>query len=153
MSNTDRLQVEARSALPLWSTGVTALISLILALVNLGSPTAFTALTSLTVAGFYSTFLVSAALMLHKRLTTPSSEIFWGNFRLGRAGVPVTTCAMVYSFIGFFFSFWPQSLPEGLSTFNWSSVVYFGFVVIAVFFWTFHARKTYTGPKIEVSQH
>jgi choline transport protein len=145
-------RVETRSALPLWATGATALISLALALVNLGSPLAFSALTGLTVAGFYSSFLVAAGVMLHKRLTTPPAAMFWGSFRLGRAGVPVTLLAMLYTALGWLFSFWPQTLPVTRANFNWSLVVYFGFLLVALVFWMFRARKTYTGPKVEMEQ-
>ncbi|KAH7411641.1 amino acid/polyamine transporter I [Phaeosphaeria sp. MPI-PUGE-AT-0046c] len=144
-------KVEPRIALPLNAIAVTALISLLLALLNLGSSVAFYALTGLTVSGFYSAFMISASIMLWRRLTIPHSQIAWGPFRLGYLGTPITVVALVYSFIGWFFSFWPPVAGASLNvqTFNWSMVVYFSVVTIALVYWFLRARHTYTGPKME----
>lgn len=144
-------QVEPRVALPLNAIAITALISLLLALLNLGSTVAFYALTGLTVSGFYSAFMISASIMLWRRLTVPPSQVAWGPFRLGYLGTPITIIALLYSFIGWFFSFWPPVAGArlGVETFNWSMVVYFSVVIIAVLYWIIQARYTYIGPKIE----
>jgi choline transport protein len=121
-----------------------------LALINLGSSVTFNALTGLTVAGFYSAFMVAASVMLHRRLTTPATDIAWGPFRLGKAGIPLTIFALVYSFIGWFFSFWPPVSDVTVETFNWSLAVYFGIMFLAMGWWVVMARKTYKGPKFEL---
>ncbi|KAF2465154.1 putative GABA permease [Lindgomyces ingoldianus] len=143
-------RIEPRTALPIYSIAITALISLLLALIPLGSTTAFYALTGLTVAGFYSSFMVSASVMLWRRLTTPSANIAWGPFRLGKMGVPITIVALIYSFIGWIFSFWPPVAAVTIHTFNWSLVVYFGVVILSMAYYGLRARKTYTGPKVEI---
>ncbi|KAI9843956.1 MAG: hypothetical protein M1837_005997 [Sclerophora amabilis] len=143
-------RVEPRTALPLWSIGVAALVDLLLALINIGSTVAFNAFSGLTIAGFYSSFIISAAVMLQRRLTTPSSDIRWGPFQLGRAGVPVTVLALCFSVVGWIFSFWPPTAMVTKRTFNWSIVVYFGTLFIAMIWWVVHARHTYTGPKAEL---
>ena len=88
--------------------------------------------------------------MLYKRLTTPASDILWGPFQLGRAGVPITILALAYSFVGWFFSFWPPVAAVDASTFNWSFVVYWSVVLVALTWWGLRARHYYTGPKIEL---
>ncbi|KAF1994868.1 amino acid transporter [Amniculicola lignicola CBS 123094] len=143
-------RIEPRTALPIYSIAATALMSLLMALIPLGSTTAFFALTGLTVAGFYSSFMVSASVMLWRRLTTSSEDIAWGPFKLGRWGVPVTILALIYSFIGWFFSFWPPVAAVTVQTFNWSLVVYFGVLFLSMAYYVLRARKTYTGPKMEV---
>lgn len=87
--------------------------------------------------------------MLHKRLTTDASEFLWGPFRLGRAGVPLTIVALAYSVVGWIFSFWPPTAAVTVTNFNWSLVVYFGTILLAMIWWIAYARHTYTGPKIE----
>lgn len=119
------------------------MISLLLALIGLGSRAAFNALSGLTVAGFYSAFIVSASVMLYRRLTTPACDIAWGPFRLRTAGVPITIIALLYSFIGWFFSFWPPVSAVNVRTFNWSLVVYFGTMFSAMGWWAFKARHAY----------
>jgi hypothetical protein len=88
--------------------------------------------------------------MLYRRLTTSDADIAWGPFRLGKAGVPLTIFALVYSFIGWFFSFWPPVGELTTQTFNWSLAVYFGVMFLAMGWWALFARRTYTGPKMEL---
>ncbi|PSN60576.1 hypothetical protein BS50DRAFT_604565 [Corynespora cassiicola Philippines] len=144
--------IEPRTALPLNAIGVTALISLLLALLNLGSSVAFYALTGLTVARFYSGFMVSASIMLWHRITIPVSKIARGPFRLDYLGIPITVIALLYGFIGWFFSFWPPVSGQALTvqTFNWSTVVYMGIMLLSMGHWVLRARHIYKGPKIEL---
>ena len=74
--------VSQRSALPLHAIGLTATINCLIALISLGSEAAFNAFTGLTIAGFYSSFMIAGSVMLYKRLTTPAEDIMWGPFRL-----------------------------------------------------------------------
>lgn len=126
------------------------MISLLLALINIGSSTAFNALTSLVIAAFYSSFVISASVLLHKRLTTPEHEMNYGPFQNGRFGVPVIIGSIIYSIIGIFFSFWPGSLNPTLVNMNWSVVVFCGAMVLSMGFWFVHGRLVYTGPIVEI---
>ncbi|KAF2842005.1 hypothetical protein M501DRAFT_998239 [Patellaria atrata CBS 101060] len=144
-------RIEPRTQLPIFSIGVTSALSLLLALIGLGSEAAFNALSGLTVAGFYSAFIVSASTMLWRRCTTPTANIPWGPFRLGKAGVPVTLAALAYSVVGLVFSFWPPVAQVDAKSFNWSLVVYLGVLTGAMGWWGVRARKTYKGPKMEIS--
>ena len=142
-------KVEPRTALPLPCIGLSAVISLLLALINIGSSTAFTA-TSVMIAAFYSTYVISCSVLLHKRLNTPASEMKYGPFSMGRAGVPVIILAMAYSILGIFFSFWPSTKEVTAKTMNWSVAVFGGAILFSLAFWAVHGRKAYTGPIMEV---
>jgi choline transport protein len=144
--------IELRTALPLYSIGITATVSVLLALIPMGSTTAFYALTGLTVGGFYSAFMVSACVMLWRRLVTPSCHIAWGPFRLRKFGVPITLLALLYSFMGFMFSFWPPTAIVTVKTFNWSLVVYLGVMILSMTYYVMRARHMYTGPKMEIGE-
>ncbi|KAM0799120.1 amino acid/polyamine transporter I [Usnea florida] len=144
-------RVDPRTSLPVWSIVVSVVINLLLALINIGSNVVFNALTGLTVAGIYSSFMVAASVMLWKRLTTPASEIRWGPFKLGRLGVPITLISIAYSIVGWFFSFWPPTATVTVKTMNWSVTVYVGVLAASMIYWLIHARHVYTGPIIEVN--
>ena len=90
--------------------------------------------------------MIAAAVMLHKRLTTPPSKLPWGPFRLGVLGVPITVAAIAYSIMGMFFSFWPSFLPVEAAAMNYSSVVFGAAVLLSLGFWVGHGRKVYVGP-------
>jgi amino acid transporter len=126
------------------------ILNLLLGLINIGSTAAFNALTGLTIAAFYCSFVIAASVMLHKRLTTPNSEFRWGPFKLGRFGTPVYIAAICYSVVGAFFSFWPPAVEVTPVTMNWSVVVFGGALILSMVYWTVWARKIYTGPIIEV---
>jgi len=98
------------------------------------------------VAAYYSSFLIAACIMLHKRLTTPDSEIPWGPFRLGRLGVPITIGALCYTVLAVFFSFWPSIIPVTVTSMNYASLIFGGFLLISLAFWFIHGRKVYIGP-------
>ena len=144
-------RVEPKTKLPIWSIGVSAVISILLSLIEIGSTVAFNAFLSLAIAGFYSSFLISATVMLIYRLKTPASMIPWGPFRMGRFGTPVTLFSIAYSTQGMFFSFWPPGSNVTPETMNWSVVVFAGIIVISLIFWQIHGRKIYKGPIVEIT--
>lgn len=144
-------RVESQSQLPLYSILVTAIVSILLGLIGLGSSAALNALTGLAVAGFYTAFIIAASMMLWRRLTMPAAKMPWGPFRLHAFGIPITILSLIYSVIGVVFSFWPPVAEIDKATFNWSVVVFLGVILLSIGWWAIKARKTYTGPKVEIS--
>lgn len=145
--------MEPHTALPLYCIGLSTAISVLLALFNIASTTAFNALTSLVIASFYSSFTLSAGVLLHKRLRTAPEHMFYGPFQLGRAGLPVILLSIAYSVIGIFFSFWPATSEVTAMTMNWSVLVFFAVLIFSLLFWAVYGRKVYTGPLLELSAH
>lgn len=143
----------SRTMLPLWSIGLTTLINLLLALLNIGSDAAFSAFTSMIIVGFYSSFIVVAGVILHKRMKGPDSAIQWGPFKLGRAGIFINLFAIVYSILGIFFVVWPPSAQVSASTMNWSIIIYGTVLMFSLLFWLLHGLKVYTGPLIEIDNN
>ncbi|KAM0800484.1 amino acid transporter-like protein [Usnea florida] len=143
-------RVDQRTHLPLYAIGVTTVINLLLALINIGSSVGFDAFISLIIAGYYSSFILSASVMLNKRLTTPDSDLPWGPFKLGRAGVPVTVVAIAYSFIGAFFSMWPTTVKPSGESMNYCVVVFGGVMLFSLFFYLVYGRRHYTVPTLEI---
>lgn len=84
--------------------------------------------------------------MLHKRLTTPTDEIVWGPFKLGRAGVPITVVTIAYSIVGMFFSMWPLFAEVTAAGMNYASPVFGVALMLSLGFWFAYGRKVYTGP-------
>ncbi|KAL8651850.1 MAG: hypothetical protein Q9210_003024 [Variospora velana] len=144
-------KVQSRTLLPLYSIGMTAIISLMLALINIGSTKAFNALTSLVIAAFYSSFSIAAAVLLYRKTTSKEPELVYGPFYLGRAGIPIIILSLAYSVIGIFFSFWPPSSTVDAVSMNWSVAVFGGVLLGSLVFWVLHGRNVYTGPRWEMS--
>ncbi|KAL8677608.1 MAG: hypothetical protein Q9224_007180 [Gallowayella concinna] len=144
-------RVESRTLLPLYAIGLSTIISLALALINIGSTKAFNALTSLVIASFYSSFTLAAAVLLYRKLSSTAPQLVYGPFHMGRAGVPVIVLSIIYSVIGIFFSFWPPTSTVDAVTMNWVIVVFGGALLFSLLFWVIHGRKVYTGPRWETS--
>ncbi|KAI9840833.1 MAG: hypothetical protein M1838_003892, partial [Thelocarpon superellum] len=87
-------RVDPSTKLPLYAIAVTTIISLLLALINIGSAVAFNALTSLVVAGFFSSYAISISLITIRRFY--GEPIQWGPWNMGKFGLPVNLFAMVY---------------------------------------------------------
>lgn len=143
-------QVDQRTSLPLWAIGATTVLNLLLALINIGSAVGFDAFISLVVAGYYSSFILAAGVMLHKRLTTPNDRLPWGPFRLGRAGVPVTVLAILFSVVVGFFSMWPPFVRPTPEEMNYCVLLWGASLLFSMGFWVAYGRRHYAGPVLEV---
>ena len=119
---------------------------MLMALINIASSEAFGAFLSLIVISYYSSFILAASVMLHKRLTTPDSSLPWGPFKLGRAGVPVTVVAIAFSAFGTFFSVWPSSAKPDTQSMNYCISIFGAVIFFSLLFWFFYGRKYYQGP-------
>ncbi|KAF7882162.1 hypothetical protein EAF00_011678 [Botryotinia globosa] len=139
------VKVSPKTRLPINAIIETLIINVLLALISVGSYTAFGA--------FYSVVLAANHVMLAKRLKTPASEMPWGPFRLQKLGVPITVVAIIYTIIALFFSFWPAFSTMDAANMNWSCLIFGGAVIFSMIFWLLHGRKVYVGPIWESEGH
>jgi choline transport protein len=142
--------VSPRMKVPVVSICITGTITCLLSLINVGSATVFNAIVSLTVAGFFGSYLIPFSLFLYKRIKHPE-QIIPGPWTLGKCGVYVNAFAILWSIVVMFFSFWPTSVPVTPVNMNWSCVLWSGVVLFAFIFWWAHGRKVYSGPVIETN--
>jgi choline transport protein len=138
--------VDLNTRLPINAILVTLVINVLLALISIGSLTAFGAFYSVVLAAYQSSFLLAASVMLRKRLSTPTSEIPWGPFCLKRLGVPITILAIIYTVLALFFSFWPAFAQVDAATMNYSCLIFGGALIFSMVFWVLYGRKVYVGP-------
>ena len=117
------------SFLRLYAIGTTVAINLFLPLINIGSSIGFGAFLSITVACCYSSMILVAAVMLHKRLTAPANEIQWGPFKMGRAVALVTTTALSFSVLGGAFSMWLTETHPSIEKTKWCILVSSGALI------------------------
>lgn len=76
----------------------------------------------------------------------------WGPWHVpGLLGISNNLFACAYLVILLFFSFWPGATPTTAATMNYSILV-IGFVVcFSMLYYTFWARKFFSGPIVEIS--
>ena len=110
----------------------------------------FDAFISLIIASYYSSFILSASVMLNRRLTAPDCDLPWGPFRLGHSDVPIAVVAIAHSILRAFFSMWPTTVQPNAESMNYCVVVFGAVMIFCLLFWLAYGRKHYTGPVLDI---
>ncbi|KAF2475588.1 amino acid transporter [Lindgomyces ingoldianus] len=142
--------VHPQLKVPLVSITATFTISCLLSLINIGSATVFNAIVSLTVAGFFGSYILPFSLLLYKRVYQPE-DLEFGPWRLGKWGPWVNGFSILWSLLVMFFSFWPTSVPVTPLNMNWSCLLWGATMIFAGVFWVVHGRFVYKGPIVETA--
>lgn len=147
---------------------VATVIGCLLALVVIGSSAVFNDVVSLSVSSLFTSYLLSASLLLWRRTTggirslssvspsdtvfnVPGAQLVWGPFHIpGIWGILVNVVGIIYLAIGVFFSVWPSTKEVTASTMNYSVVGTGGVIILSVLYYLLHAKGKYQGPLIEV---
>lgn len=160
-------KVDDRTTVPVWAVAVTTTISVLLSLINLGSPIAFMNVTSLSISCLYASYLMAAILLLYRRTTkgfalpatsdlpalanTTGAELVWGPFHLpGAFGIANNIFTICYLAVVGFFSFWPPVLNPTPDMMNYSVLVTGSVAIFSVVYYFVQARKDYNGPVVEI---
>ena len=124
----------------MYAVGLTALVSVLLSLINFGSSVVFEDLVSLAIAGLYSSYLVATTLLLfrrctggiqfyndsHKTLTnTLGATLTWGPWHVpGVIGIALNVFVCAFLAVAWFFSFWPSDKAVKPATMNYNCLVW-----------------------------
>jgi choline transport protein len=172
-------KVDKRSTIPLYAIGLATIAAMLLSLITLGSTTALNDVVSLSVGALFTSYLISASLLLWRRTTSAILErpedtschyesrtvpgidgnaaastpiLTWGPWKLPNLlGIINNVVACCFLAIILFFSFWPPTTPTSGPTMNFSSLMLGSMILFATFYYVIWARKIYHGPVIEVS--
>lgn len=161
----DSSQVQPKTAVPFLAVMIISLIACLIGLINIGSSTAFNDVVSLSVSSLYASYIITESLLLWRRCTGAirkatdvandtgeANQLVWGPFHLpGVFGIIVNAWAVGFGIIIFFFSFWPVATPVTAAHMNFSVLMTGSVVLFAVLYYALWARKTYTGPIVEVT--
>jgi choline transport protein len=139
-------QVEPRTHLPLYSIGLSAVISMLLGLINIGSSVAFNAIVSLVIAAYFGSYMIPISIVIYKRLTGVPLQM--GPWTLGKWGLAVNIFSMVWLSITWLFSFFPIAIPVTPESMNWSSTLWGALMGFGTIWYFAYQRKRFTGPAI-----
>ncbi|TGO90115.1 hypothetical protein BPOR_0078g00050 [Botrytis porri] len=145
-------RVHEPTALPIYSIFVSAVISLLLALINIGSTAAFNSIVSVNVAAFFTSYMIPIILILKKRLRKDpiKDKIHWGPWKLGPILGPTANIAgLIYSTITMFFSFWPNTQAVTPVTMNWSCLIFVAAILYSVVFYMIWGKHAYKWPIVD----
>ncbi|KAH6949125.1 amino acid/polyamine transporter I [Fusarium avenaceum] len=162
-------QVHARTGIPVWAVGITSIVSCLLALVNIGSTAVYSAIISISVSSLYSSYLITASLLLYRRVgkgfklpglsafpalaDTRDDEIqtlAWGPWHVpGVFGIINNVYACFYMVIIWFFSFWPPAANPDVAGMNFAVLMTGCVLIFSVIYYFTWARWEYKGPIVE----
>ena len=161
-------RVNSKSAIPVLAVFLTTGLACVLALIVLGSSTAFNDIVSLSVVGLFGSYFLVASLLFWRRLrgdiklypssadaltNLPGKELTWGPWRVpGVFGLMTNGFAIIYLIIIFFFSLWPPTNHPTAATMNYSSLMFGGTMIFSVLYYFLRANKVYKGPVIQVDR-
>jgi choline transport protein len=119
----------------------------ILALINIGSSTAFNALISLPALGLYVSYFFPILFLFIRRFSrSHPTPIPWGPFKLGMWGAPVNFAAMCYIIFVVIWMPMPTTLPVTKDNFNYAGPILGGVILLAALDWCISGRKRFQVP-------
>ena len=137
--------------LPLNSQVLLATCLCLLALINVGSSTAFNAFISLPALGLYISYFFPIFFLLWRRLSrSQSTPIPWGPFRLGAAGPCVNLGAICYLLFVIVWMPFPTFLPVDSINMNYAGPIVGAVILGALLDWWITGKRRF---RIPVAQH
>jgi choline transport protein len=119
----------------------------LLALINIGSSTAFNAFISLpAIAGYVSYFFPILFLFWRRLSTKHPTPIAWGPFRLGRVGPFINAGAMGYIIFTLIWMPFPSILPVDRINMNYAGPILGAVIIAAALDWCINGRKRFEVP-------
>ncbi|KAF1846141.1 amino acid transporter [Cucurbitaria berberidis CBS 394.84] len=139
--------VHPRFKMPVNALCLIAVCLVLLALINIGSSTAFNAFISLPALALYISYFFPIFFLSWRRLAgRHSTPIPWGPFKLGKAGPYVNLGAMCYILFILIWMPFPAMLPVDGLTMNYAGPIVGAVVVGAALDWTLNGRKRFQVP-------
>lgn len=123
-------------------------IVIVLAMINLGSSTAFNSIIALTNGAFAFSYALSVGCVLYRRIRGPALP--YARWSLGKFGIPINMLAIAYVITAATASFFPVTASVEPSTMNWSIVMFAGVFFIATIDYLVRGRKKYVPPVVRV---
>ena len=130
--------------IPLNAITVTLVFALVISFIILGSPVAVFTLSSISVSGLYSSYLICIGCVAWRRIR--GQRLLPSRFSLGKAGLPINLTAMAFQFLQWVFLFFPTAPHPDAPSFNWTVLVFSVAVVWALTYYFVWGKKEYLGP-------
>ena len=131
--------------IPVNATILTLCITVLLSLINLGSNAAFNAILSLQLSSLMTSYAICITCVALRKIRDPQS-LPKARWSLGKLGLPINIVAAAYAMFAAFWTFWPNSTPVDVESFNWAPVIFIAVVLIAMVNYWVKGRHVYDGP-------
>jgi choline transport protein len=133
--------------MPVNALCVVAVSLCLLALINIGSSTAFNALISLPALALYISYFFPILFLFWRRMSRAgSATIPWGPFKLGKSGPWINVGAMSYIIFVLIWMPFPAMLPVDRFNMNYAGPIAGGVIIAAALDWCLNGRKRFRIP-------
>ena len=129
---------------PLNALGLVGVFQFLIAVIYIGSATAFNAIISMTALALYISYFFPIFFFLLKRLSKDPPK--FGPFCLGKLGVPLNLMALCYIIFIIIWMPLPPILPATGSNMNYAGPLVGAIILFALMDWCFSGRKRFEVP-------
>ena len=130
--------------IPLNAVILSLFITVLLALINIGSTAAFNSVISLLVSSLFTGYFISIGSILLKRLRgQPLPPSRWG---MGRLAIPINILSLFYIAFALIMSMFPIFNHPTAVNMNWSVLVWGFILIMATVIYIVSGRHIYRGP-------
>ncbi|KAK2789102.1 hypothetical protein FQN52_006365 [Onygenales sp. PD_12] len=140
--------IDQKHSVPVRAVWLPIVIVMVLSCLNIASTTAFGAFVALTSIGLFASYIIAISCMLHARFYR--NRLKFGEWTMGRLGLPVNIFALLYTLYLTVFLPFPQLLPVEADNMNYALPIFGANILFALAFWFLWARKNWRGLNKEV---
>jgi choline transport protein len=150
MSQTIRKVSNLGTEIPLNAVLVSLSITILLAVINIGSTAAFNSVISLLVGSLYTGYFISISCILIKRIRgEPLPPSRWS---MGKFAIPMNVLALLYITFALIMSFFPITKVVTPASMNWSVLVWGVVLIFALIVYFINGKHIYKGPVVYVNK-
>jgi choline transport protein len=130
--------------MPLNALALVGTFQFLIAIIYIGSATAFNAIISMTALALYISYFFPILFFLLKRLSKDPPK--YGPFSTGRLGVPLNVVALCYIIFIIIWMPFPPFLPVTGSNMNYAGPIVGAIILFALLDWCISGRKRFEVP-------
>ncbi|RAK72492.1 putative amino acid permease [Aspergillus fijiensis CBS 313.89] len=138
-------KVDKRLDAPVFAIALTTFVEMLLGLINLGNSSAFLSFVSVGVISLAVSYAIPIALSLYYKRSEVNAAAWTCRKQCGTL-INIIALAWI-AFQVVLFSM-PTVLPTSAGSMNYAIVVFTGLTAASTFYYSFYARKHYTGPQV-----
>lgn len=138
------MQVSPKLEVPINALILIGAICVLLAIIPIGSPVAFNALTSLPVISYYISYFLPILFIMLRKLQGRHPQ--YGPFKLGRWGIPLNLYALVYILFLLSFVALPPFRPVTAVNMNYCGPLVLLIILFAVVDWVISGHRRFKVP-------
>ncbi|KAI9698588.1 MAG: hypothetical protein M1820_007387 [Bogoriella megaspora] len=143
-------RVNRAYGIPINAILLNATVAMLLNLIYIASPTAFSAIISLTTLSLYCSYVFPIVILVFWRVKGRAPPT--GPFNLGRFGLVINILGILWGVFTIIFVILPKEMPVTAENMNYAPAVFGAALVLSLSLWFLYGKKVYRGPINETGE-